>query len=277
MLSLDSQDNAVAMGQSNSHLVFDDTYVELTAVQGDLSRHHLRDAIARYWRLHIIVLRAKDAEAEQRALAATGSAAPAPALAARHVAYPGGKGVARFKWFRIPVSEFPEAFLCAVEHLDADLVFDPALNAHPNGACVLHALTLVADRPEQLARRMAAITGSNARPITDGWRVATGDSSVDTLDAAALAARYPGVPATRTPWLAGFSVRSRDPGRAARHLADAGIVAHRNGSRLWVAPDLAGGTIFEFVANCPPCKRFRGHGRTPSALSRCRRKSHRRR
>ena len=184
LVALDENGGATPMGQVNSHLVFGDSYVELTAVRGDRSAHHLRDAIARYWGLHIVVLRTADADAQQARLKRGGSLAPAPALAGRHVSYPGGSGLARFRWFRIPEAEFPEAFLCEVEHLDRDLVFDPALNDHPNGACGLASLSLCCERPQETARRLGDIVGSQARPGDGEWIVDAGAVQVRMLDAA---------------------------------------------------------------------------------------------
>ncbi|MCB1362900.1 MAG: VOC family protein [Rhodobacteraceae bacterium] len=247
LVALDENGGATPMGQVNSHLVFGDSYVELTAVRGDRSAHHLRDAIARYWGLHIVVLRTADADAQQARLKRGGSLAPAPALAGRHVSYPGGSGLARFRWFRIPEAEFPEAFLCEVEHLDRDLVFDPALNDHPNGACGLASLSLCCERPQETARRLGDIVGSQARPGDGEWIVDAGAVQVRMLDAAGLAARFPGVTAPGLPWLAAFAVHSRDPGQSAAFLDAAGIAATSGEDRIWASPDRAGGVIVEFL------------------------------
>lgn len=247
LVALDAAGAATPLGQHNSHLVFDDTYVELTAVHGDLSAHHLRDAIARYWGLHIIVMRTQDASAEQARLARQGSAVPPPALAARHVAYPGGAGLARFRWFRVPETEFPEAFLCAVEHLDPGLVFDAQLNAHPNGAHALHSVTVMTDRPEAAAKRLAAIVEAAPQTVGNGIRVPASPPCIEFMNAKALADRFGGISPPAPPWLAAFSVTCRDLDRAGRYLRDGGVGLHQAADRIWTPPEAGGGVIVEFI------------------------------
>lgn len=247
LLSVDAEGGTTPMGQSNSHLIFGDTYVELTAVEGEIAGHHLERAISRYWGLHIIVMRSADAEADQQALARAGSLAPDVARAARHVAYPDASGTARFKWFRIPEAEFPDAFLCMVQHLDAGLVFNAALNTHPNGARDLRAITLLSDDPARTAGRLAGVSGARAAEMSGGWAGSFANARLLVLGPEEMAARYPGVALPGSPWFAGFTVASDDLEATAAYFAASGIPARREAGRLWLDPAETGGAIIEFV------------------------------
>ena len=109
LVALAEDGSARSLGQVNSHLLFGTTYVELTAVEGDPETHHLRDAIARYFGFHIVVLTAEDAETARGRLIARGVEVPPTALAGREVRYPGGRGMAGFRWCRTPTCRTPSS------------------------------------------------------------------------------------------------------------------------------------------------------------------------
>ena len=247
LLAFDEGGEPRSIGQVNSHLVFDDDYVELTAVEGDLSTHHLRDAIARYWGLHILVLRADDAKSEVKRLRKAGLTVAEPAIAGRDIDYPGGSGMARFRWFRIADDDVPEAFLCYAEHLDKELVFDAALNEHRNGANSLCSVTLLVENAADSAGRIASIAGVKVEELADGWRVPCTNAHLALVDRDGFQARYPGDDFPPVPSACVFTVRSRDLAVSEKTLAETGIAYRSGRERLWAGAEDAGGVIVEFV------------------------------
>ena len=236
------------LGQVNSHLMFDRTYVELTAVEGDLETHHLRDAIARYFGFHIVVLTADDAEATRRNVIAAGIEAPETALAGREVRYPGGHGMAGFRWFRVPDADVPDAFLCYVEQLTPELVFDASLNSHPNGARELAEITFCVADPAAAAGRFVRATGF-ADATADAGGACTVNLAIGRarfVDPVGLEQAFPGVTPPALPWAAAFTVTCPDFDAPRRFFADSGLPVRENEGGLWIGPDAACGVIVEF-------------------------------
>ncbi len=249
LVALAGDGSATPLGQVNSHLVFGRTYVELTAVEGDLETHHLRDAIARYYGFHIVVLTADDAEAARSRLIRSGIDAPPTALAGREIRYPGGDGMAGFRWFRVPDADLPDAFVCYVEQLTPDLVFDAALNDHPNGARELQDILICADDPAAAAARFARASGAAVAATADGPGVDLAVGRARFLDIEALQRAFPGVAPPALPWAAGFTASCPDFPATRRFFRDSDLLWRGGGDRLWLAPDHACGAI---VAFAPP-------------------------
>lgn len=249
LVALAPDGSATPLGQVNSHLLFGQTYVELTAVEGDLETHHLRDAIARYFGFHIVVLTTDDAEAARGRIIASGIAAPPTALAGREVRYPGGHGMAGFRWFRVPDADLPDAFVCYVEQLTPDLVFDASLNDHPNGARELQEILMCADDPAAAATRFARASGATVAAAADRLHVDLAVGRARFLDTEALLREFPGVAPPALPWAAGFTVRCPDFEATRRFFRASDLPWRDGGDRLWIAPDEACGAI---VAFAPP-------------------------
>lgn len=247
LLAYDEHGNPNSLGQVNSHLVFEDDYVELTAVEGDLSTHHLREAISRYWGLHILVLRTSNAQSEYERLRKSGVDVHVPAMAGRDINYPSGTGTARFRWFRIPDEDVPEAFLCYAEHLDSELVFDKALNDHANGANSLHSVSLLVDGAEACANRIAGLVGVNAVKSEGIWQTPFEGSHLSFLDQEDFHSFYPGEDIPPVPSACVFTVRSKDMELSRRALLKAGVSFRSKNQRIWVGQEDAGGVIVEFV------------------------------
>ncbi len=246
LVSVAGDGTATPLGQVNSHLVFGSNYVELTAVEGDIAGHHLEHAIARYFGLHILVLSADNADRSARDVAARGFSQAAVALAGRDVDYPGGAGSARFRWFAVPQAEFPEAFVCFVEQVTPELVFDATLNDHANGARNLAGICICSQTPAESAAKLARMTGTTVEGGSDEATVGLAGGYVLFVSPQALERRYPGVRPPALPWCAGFAVDSNDLDATERDLKARGIVFHRRPERLWLEPSQCGGAIVEF-------------------------------
>ncbi len=196
----------VPLEQSSAHLVFGNTYVELTAVRSRSPAHHLAPWLARREGLLILAFGTEDlADARRRSLEA-GYSPGQLARASRRVTYGARTGEARFEWFMLDPESTPEALVCFVRHLTPEVVFQPEVQQHPNGARDIEGVMLVTDRPLVMAERYAALTGgrltggeAEARvELEGGWLEFRSPDSW-----AALAGR---VPAFEAPGLAGFSV-----------------------------------------------------------------------
>jgi len=81
--------------------------------------------------------------------------------ASRSLRHPNG-AAARFRWLALPPERFPEALCGYVQHLTPELVFQPAMNDHPNGAVELTGITLQTPDVEDARRRYATLARPDA-------------------------------------------------------------------------------------------------------------------
>jgi Glyoxalase-like domain len=235
----------VSFGQSSAHLVFRSGYVELSAIGRPTPQHHLAAYLGRPGRLKILAFGVDDVAAAQHRCAAAGVRVRAICGASRPVEYGRRQGTARFEWFMVEPADAPEGLLCFVRHLTPELVFQPEVQQHPNGAQSLAGVYVLAASAPELARRYAAITGTQASDgelaLPGGW--------VRVLESRAFEARFPGAGLTSAPGLAGYAVRVEDPAAALAQLGRSGVVpGGRTAAGFWVRPRDAAGCVLEFVS-----------------------------
>lgn len=247
LVALAADQSAIPMNQHNSHLVFGSTYVELTAVAGDLKGHHLEHALGRYFGFHIFALLADNADEEHQRLDKLGLSIDPVATAGRSIEYPSGRGMGRFRWFRVPDEDAPEAFFCFVEHLTAELVFDPLLNDHPNGAYELHGMTICTEVPQSSAQRLARICGARAVETDHGFELKLRQGTIRIVGPERGQKEYGSTPIPALPFAVGFSVLVKDLSQTRAYLESAGL-AYRDGEKsLIVEPDEIGQPTIGFV------------------------------
>ncbi|MEX0343906.1 MAG: VOC family protein [Rhizobiaceae bacterium] len=247
LVSLSDRDQPQPMNQHNSHLVFSRTYVELTAVTGQLAGHHLEQSLRRYYGLHILVMLSDDAERDHANLLDAGFHPTQPGLAGRTIDYPSASGMGRFRWFRIPEDEAPESYLCFVEHLTPELVFDPALTDHPNGATELIGLSICVDDPEHSAERLTLAGGGTVHEVPNGIVVKFGHGEIHLMNSRQVQDRFGDLEMPASPFAAAFSLSVADLSIPVGYLEKAGIKHTCEGNRTWVLPPEPFQPVVEFV------------------------------
>jgi hypothetical protein len=235
----------VPLGQESAHLIFADSYVELSGVTSTDPGHHLAPFLARYHGLHILALGTGDAAASHAALTAQGFETPPVQNAGRHVDYGTRHGDAAFKWFKAPEALGEEAFVCLVEQVTPELVFQPPADGHPNGANGVSGVLVLCHDVAETMQRFAAYPGAQAAGE------ATLDFNGQTLTFftdAGFAKAFCDMGEVRSPALAGFSVRTPDIAATRAWLDDRGVTCGENDFGLWVGPDQGCGSVVVFEA-----------------------------
>ncbi|MCX7326367.1 MAG: VOC family protein [Hyphomicrobiales bacterium] len=128
LMGVDGEGRPVPLGQASAHVVFENSYVELSSPDPG-SGNHLEPYLAHGEGVRILVLATADAEAARSSVGA-----PEVRSASRRVIIDGKAQTARFRWFPLPADLVPATLSAVVEHLTPDLVFHPSLVVHPNGA-----------------------------------------------------------------------------------------------------------------------------------------------
>jgi hypothetical protein len=242
----------VSLGQVSAHIVFPDTYLELSAVRHPGQGNHLDSWLARHEGLHILALRSGDAAQSLSDLIAAGLVMPPLRAASRVVTAGGVSGTARFKWFELPQSIAQEGFVCVVEHLTPELVFVRSLTDHANGArAVRTVFAIVRDMDEAFAR-YHRLPGTKKKSIAVGRAILMRDQQFVVLEPAGFAALFPGAKAPAAPALGGFTLAVDDIAVTRAVLEKAGVPFHYWGDTgLWVPPEHAGGAVVVFAEERP--------------------------
>ena len=218
-------------GQRSSHVMFRNTYLELTTVAGNAIPAHLMQYRGGSG-LKIIALGCVDADALHDELASAGWDLVAPARSERRLDYGDRDEPVRFRWFMATPTQFPEVLVCVVEHLDRERLFDPKVTEQSNQVIELTEVLMLANDPESSFGRYRAL--ESAAGTAAGWLTFLSRKQAELA--------YPGlslpVPSTSdaadcTPM--GVVLRSGDLDFLRRRLG------RQSGGQLWFAAP--GGTI----------------------------------
>jgi catechol 2,3-dioxygenase-like lactoylglutathione lyase family enzyme len=223
-------------GTSNHCAMLGRGYLELLGITDATYAGSLRGRLERYEGLHIVAFGAPDWAAAQHVLR-DGRIADATV---RPLQRPIDGGLARFQIIDFPT--VPEGVFFAIHHDTPELLWQPELLEHPNGAIGLDSVTVAVADPAGFAARLGhLLTGATT---TETIELASG--RVRIVDAAWLAANLPR-PTPTLPYVAGITLRSCDLAGTAALLRANGVDVREHAGGLLVPPEQACGGFIEFV------------------------------
>ena len=168
----------VPLGQQSCHIIFERGYIELTAVDPPVTpEHHLYPWIYPWIRdtpthadaaLAIIAIGAEDIDGVHARLAAAGLPVGTLAQASRPIHYGVRRGAALFRWFMLGAASTPESLVCFVRNERPELIFQPEVQQHPNGARALESVILCSNEPEAIAARYAGYADTAVAEVAPG-------------------------------------------------------------------------------------------------------------
>ena len=172
--------------------MFGTTYLELTEVERDAPNHHLAPWLHAGAGMHILAFGSVALERVHAAASRAGLMPSAIAHAARFVDYGTRHGDAQFDWFMLPSAATPEGLVCVVRHKTRELVFQPEVQTHDNGALDIREVILSAVHWQQTCDRYAVLLGLS--PIVTSVETAQfvlPGATLTIMSPIALRARYP--------------------------------------------------------------------------------------
>lgn len=245
----------VPAGTANQCAMLEQGYLELLMVTNrDAPSYSARENagfLDRFEGLHLLAMGTLDAEATRARLTQAGMAF-APRQLGRMVDSPSGPAEAQFRL--TPVNELTDgnSVFFFIEHATRELVWQPGLTRHPNGAKRLSELLIVADDPGAVAGRLDRAFGRAAK--------SAGDTLVWELERSCLLLATPqaaearlGTPVARRNGAnaAAFAVEVADLAAAGRQLAESGVRFVEHGGRLTVSQADCLGTAIQFCGDKP--------------------------
>ncbi|MBL8644469.1 MAG: VOC family protein [Rhodospirillaceae bacterium] len=243
----------VPLGQLSAHVIFPDSYLELTAIEHPGQGNHLDPWLARHEGLHIVAFRTADAKQSWDDLAAYGVVMPPLRAASREVNAGGVTGIADFKWFQIPESIAREGFACVVEHQTPELVFIKSMMGHENGATGLRGVGALVDDLDEAAGRYQRLPGADVVPFALGRFVVLKDQRFVAMKPGGMAALCPGVKLPAPPCFAAFAVQVKNVAETRATLTKKGVPFQVAGEQsIWVKPEHACGAVLLFLDESAP-------------------------
>lgn len=249
----DPDGNPVPLGQLSAHVIFPDTYLELTAVEHPGQGNHLDTWLAKHEGLHILAFRAADAQASWEDFEKFGVVMPPIRHASRSVNAGGVRGIADFRWFQIPESIAAEGFACVVEHKTPELVFIPAMTGHANGATGLRGVGALVNSLDDAVSRYERLPGAKVRSFAMGRFITLKDQRFVAMTPKGMAALTPGAALPPPPCFAAFAIKVRDIAATRKFLTDQGVAFQVAGEKsVWLHPAQACGAVLLFIDESAP-------------------------
>lgn len=237
----------VPWGSGNHCAMLGRGYIEVLGLTDPARFSSVKDMVSRYEGLHIVALGCDDADAAYAALRATGLPVEAPRALERDAAFgehDESTRRARFRNIYLDRAPYPEARFLYIEHLTRDVLWQPHLLDHPNGALALERVYFCADDVAATAQRLGRVATVSPTILAAGEaevRLACGTWVI--LDRAAWARRQGGKAHSPIATAAGFAVRVKSLGETRRLLVERGV-SFKDHDGIWVdAADGCGATL----------------------------------
>jgi hypothetical protein len=238
-------------GSGNHCAMFREGYLEIIGLTDASMYSSVKDMVARYEGLHIVAIGCGSADSAYAEFQKAGAPVEAPRALERDAAFgPGDRETRRAKFRNMYVErdKFVEGRFIFIEHLTRDVLWQPHLLDHPNGALAIDAVYFVVADVEATARKFAPQFSDRIEPLPGVTKLTLDRGAMWLADEASWRQRVPGSFVPPLPSPAGFGIRVQSIEATRRYLESNGVILHAgmNASQFWVAPEDACGAAIQF-------------------------------
>lgn len=227
---------------SNHCAMFAQGYLELIGVTDPAQHNPWTAFLQKYEGIHITAFRCPDADTAYAALSKRTDGFDPPLQRRRDA--PFGDGVREFRFRNIfsQDAQYPEGRFIVIEHQTPEVIWQPSLMTHPNGAIAFDEVVFCG-HPATL-ERIGAITGV---PAQNGRFPLPGGGTTTVLDEAAFSARFKDATPSALPCAAAAVIAVSDLEKTRTYLSKAGVRANDSSDgSFWVPAAEANGGIIAF-------------------------------
>ena len=240
-----------AWGSGNHCAMFREGYLEIIGLTDPTIYSSVKDMVARYEGLHIVAIGSGNADAAYAEFQKAGAPVEAPRALERDAPFgPDNREMRRAKFRNMYVERngFTEGRFIFIEHLTRDVLWQPHLLDHPNGATGIDAVYFVVADPEATARKFAPLFSERIERLPGVVKLTLDRGTFWLTEEKAWRERVPGSFVPPLPSPAGFGIRVESIEATRKYLDCAGVRVHAgmNPSQLWVAPEDACGAAIQF-------------------------------
>ena len=239
-------------GSGNHCAMFEQGYLELIGITDPNLYTSVSGLLDLYQGTHIIALGVADSEQAFEVInARSGLVQPVAKLERMAPFGPNDseQRLAQFRNVHTIREKVPEGRMIYIQHLTQDVLWQPHLLEHPNGAVAMaETAVCVPDRDATCARYTAMF---GVGPTLHGADIAVydlGNTKIYVLNEAGLGKWAPGVTPPILPWVVGFGVRVKDLSATQAYLEGQGFEINKHPyPAIWLKPDAALGVVLSFI------------------------------
>lgn len=214
---------------ANRCAIFRQGYLELVGLVDATAFNPWQRFIERFEGLHLAAMRCENADVAYARLSPAAPFLDPPIARERKLVYRGEERTMRFRNIFSRDTECPEGRYIVIEHQTPELLWQPELLDHENGALGLREMIVAADDPA-VERRARAL-----------------DAIAQVVSTAEFERRFGQRP--NAPCFAAITVEFADLARAAALFAARGIPVERRGDERWLAPEHTNGFVMRLIEN----------------------------
>ncbi len=238
-------------GSGNHCAMFENGYLEIIGITDPNLYSSTKDYLDRYEGSHIVAFGSGDADASYPILSSRiEGVTPATKLQRQAPFGPNDEEsrLAAFRNIHVDQNTFPEAKFIFIDHLTRDVLWQPHLLSHPNGAVALSEIVLCVPDLADTCDRLSRLLDRQPKDVMPGGKVFELDrGNAYVVTEKRLKDWVPGVEPPCMPYVAGFGVAVRDLDATRDYLAANGIATTDHPyPALWVAPEFTCGPIVSF-------------------------------
>ena len=208
-------------GAGNRTAIFEENYLEVLGyTDADLwhsttpeqrGPYNLDVPLARYEGMHVMHFGSDNLGGLRRRLISQGVDCAQIKPFERNVDTPDGEQVMRALALSFPHGANPEGLVQMAQHLTPELVLQPRLMKHPNGARLVTESIICAADPERYARKYGRYTGHNHSSVDGHFRIDVGARTrITVVSPEGVGEIVPGGAAPAEPSTVGFTVAVTD-------------------------------------------------------------------
>lgn len=239
-------------GSGNHCAMFREGYLEIIGLTDASMYSSVKPMVERYEGLHIVAIGCGNADAAYAEFQKAGAPVEAPRALERDAAFgPGDKETRRAKFRNMYVEreKMIEGRFIFIEHVTRDVLWQPHLLDHPNGALGLDAIYFVVADLEGTLSKFGPLFSEKIQRFPGGAKLELDRGTLWLAQEAQWRERVPGKFVPPVPSPAGFGIRVQSIDAARRLLENNGVSVHAgmSTSQFWVAPEDACGAAIQFM------------------------------
>lgn len=238
-------------GSGNHCAMLGAGYLELIGIVAPDRPSSVPPLLERYEGAHILALRCADAEAAYAELTSRAAHVDPPRVLERDAPFgPDGTETRRaaFRNIHCHGAHYAVSHLIVIEHRTPDVLWQPHLTRHPNGAAALVEAVLSVADPATTAERLAALAGAVPEIVgPDRFAVPLERGRISVMTPDAARATF-GAPPPSEPSIVAITVAVADLERARGEAEAGGLPIRRHGAGLLIPAAAACGVAIRLEA-----------------------------
>ncbi len=237
-------------GSGNHCAMFENGYLEIIGITDPSLYSSTKDYLDRYEGQHIVAIGSGDADKSYPILSSRfEGVTPATQLQRQAPFGPNNEEtrLAAFRNIHVDRENFPEAKLIFIDHLTRDVLWQPHLLEHPNGAVALSEVALCVEDLDETCGRLSRLFGTPPEEVRPGGRVFhLSRGNVYAITETRLK-EWVNITPPAMPYVAGFGIAVKDLDATRKYLASRDVpTTDHPYPALWVAPEHSCGPVITF-------------------------------